>query len=102
MGKFSGSIAASGDDGGNVEVAGGFSNYARGGAFLLNSGFGQTTSSGIIDIATANSGTSGVSGDMDLSTGTSAMGNSGYINIETGLAKSGKGGIGGGLMATRL
>jgi hypothetical protein len=71
MGKFNE------DDGGNVEIAGGFSNYARGGSYLLNTGYGQQTSSGIVDIATANAGSSGVSGDMDLSTGTSSMGNTG-------------------------
>lgn len=74
------------DDGGNVEVSGGYARVARGGSFLVRTGFGETSSSGIIDIATANAGQKGVSGDIDLSTGTSSLGNTGYINIETGEA----------------
>ncbi|MEM1063682.1 MAG: hypothetical protein AAGJ97_15260, partial [Planctomycetota bacterium] len=68
------------DDGGNVEVAGGYARCGRGGSLIARTGYGEATSSGIVDIATANGGSSGVSGSIDFSTGTSSAGNSGYIN----------------------
>ena len=63
------------DDGGNIEIAGGYSRVARGGSYLVRTGYGEYSSSGIIDISTANAGSNGVSGDLDLSTGTSSLGN---------------------------
>lgn len=82
----------SADNGGNVEVAAGFAKNGRGGSIVARTGFGEATSSGIIDISTANGGESGVSGSIDFSTGTSSAGNSGYINIETGEATGGRAG----------
>ena len=43
-------------------------------------------------IATANSGSSGVSGDMALTTGESASGATGAFTVETGNATGGAGG----------
>lgn len=75
-----------------MEVAAGFARNGRGGSLVARTGFGEATSSGIIDISTANGGESGVSGSIDFSTGTSSAGNSGYVNIETGEATGGRAG----------
>lgn len=40
------------DDGGNVEIAGGFGRNGLGGSLILRTGYGYSTSSGLIDIAT--------------------------------------------------
>ena len=82
--------------GGNVTMAGGYAATARGGSALARTGYGEETSSGIIDISTANGGGRGVSGQIDFSTGTASAGNTGYMNIETGDAtatQSGKAGF---------
>jgi hypothetical protein len=44
------------DDGGNVEMAGGFAAAGIGGSIVMRSGFGASTSSGLFDLATANAG----------------------------------------------
>ncbi|KAL9182177.1 hypothetical protein ACHAXT_012829 [Thalassiosira profunda] len=49
-------------------------------------------SSGSIDIATANSGTQGVSGDLTLTTGDATKGAAGYFSIVTGDSVDGAGG----------
>ena len=77
-------------------MAGGYAATARGGSALARTGYGEETSSGIIDISTANGGGRGVSGQIDFSTGTASAGNTGYMNIETGDAtatQSGKAGF---------
>ena len=80
------------DWGGNIEMAGGRSAKSTGGAFILHTGIGTATSSGLISIVTANAGVSGVSGSLAFSSGTTTKGNSGMIMIGTGKANLGKGG----------
>ena len=80
------------DTGGNIEMAGGFGNGGVGGSFIVRTGYGFSTSSGLVDIATANAGSAGVSGEINLFTGTTSSGNSGLVRIETGWASGGRGG----------
>ena len=81
------------DHGGNVEIAGGYAKSGRGGSFWLRTGYGAATSSGLIDISTANAGKPGVvSGEISIYTGTSSLGNTGFIALTTGEATKGKGG----------
>jgi hypothetical protein len=80
------------DWGGNIELHGGRADASTGGSFLLHSGIGTATSSGLISIVTANAGVVGVSGSLAFSSGTTTKGNSGMIMIGTGIADGGKGG----------
>lgn len=48
-----------------------------GGSFTLSTGVGTATSSGSILLETENSGSSGVSGALSLTTGTSTAGSTG-------------------------
>ena len=63
-----------------------------GGQVTLTSGVGSTDDSGTVIIATADSGSAGVSGDMALRTGTSDAGNTGSFTLTTGAATGGAGG----------
>ena len=58
----------------------------------LFTGQGTKTSSGSIVIKTANAGTTGVSGALTFSSGTTSSGSSGELRIGTGTAVKGKGG----------
>ncbi len=73
-----------GDHGGNIEIAGGYAAGGDGGSVILNSGRSQRTDSGKISLVTVDSGSEGVSGDINMETGDSKYGDSGYINIQTG------------------
>ena len=63
-----------------------------GGFVRVSSGISTKSSSGDVYLRTANAGTSGVSGLMSYSTGTTSAGTSGMIKLETGTATGGKGG----------
>lgn len=84
------------DDGGSIEMVAGYARMGRGGSICARSGFGFAGSSGVIDISTTNSGACGVSGDMDLSTGTTGIedndvgGDTGSITLQTTYATKGK------------
>lgn len=92
----SGSGGDDADDGGSIEMVAGYARMGAGGSICARSGFGFAGSSGIIDVSTTNSGASGVSGDMDLSTGTTGLrdsdvgGDSGSITMKTTQANKGK------------
>ena len=60
-----------------------YSRVARSGSYLLRTEYGDYSSTGIVDISTASAREEGISGDVDLSTGTSSYGNTGYVNVET-------------------
>ena len=55
-------------------------------------GEGDSTSSGHLTLATANAGVAGVSGSVDLRSGTSLAGSSGAVDLSTGAATEGAGG----------
>ena len=80
------------DNGGRVNISGGEAFAAQGGDITLTSGFSTTTTSGNITIASASSGSSGVSGNMSLVTGSTSAGESGKIELETGEGVGGSGG----------
>ena len=50
---------------------------ALGGFIMISSGVGTETSSGSVSVSTSNAGSSGVSGDLSLNTGTASAGTSG-------------------------
>ena len=50
------------------------------------------TDSGSLTLATSNAGSSGVSGDVSMSSGTSSAGNSGSLSLSSGNAAGGTGG----------
>ena len=75
---------AANDLGGNVHVSGGVSEMGVGGDFQLTSGYGVAQTSGMIGVAIAHAGVSGVSGMIDVSTGSSTGGASGKIQVTTG------------------
>jgi hypothetical protein len=79
------------DIGGKIDMYGGQSDSATGGAINIGSGFGVKTSSGNIKVHTASSGPAGVSGKIDAFTG-SSVGTSGLIKIQTGQSTAGTGG----------
>ena len=58
----------------------------------LTSGYGSSSSSGKVLVATSNAGTQGDSGRLSLKTGSTSTGDSGTVLIETGIASYGKGG----------
>ena len=74
------------------QLTGGMARAGRGGDLSFSSGIGIATSSGEVQIATANAGEGGTSGSMTLTTGTSSVGSSGFIVVTTGDALSGSGG----------
>jgi hypothetical protein len=80
------------DDGGNIEMWGGHARGGEGGSIVLKTGYGFTTSSGRVSISTVNSGQAGVSGGINIFTGTTSLGNSGHFSVHTGQAHRGKGG----------
>jgi hypothetical protein len=59
---------------------------------LLETGYSLLSSSGSISLATANAGSTGVSGNVVLSTGTSSFGNLGCMLLETGQTTAGHAG----------
>ena len=63
-----------------------------GGMLVLHAGESTLTSSGKVSIATPNAGTTGVSGTIDIVSGTSSAGGSGSISLTTGKSTGGKGG----------
>ena len=67
-------------------------NSATGGSISIHSGYSNAQSSGSIFLRTLNAGTTGVSGELTFSTGTTSSGSSGSISIGTGSASGGKGG----------
>ena len=78
--------------GGNVEVRGGTAALGSGGAVLLSSGRSAQRSSGEVLVRTETSGNDGVSGEISVETGASAVGDSGGITLATGSAMTGAGG----------
>ena len=63
-----------------------------GGMLVLHAGESTLTSSGKVSIATPNAGSTGVSGTIDIVSGTSSAGGSGSISLTTGKSTGGKGG----------
>ena len=63
---------------------------ATGGNVRILSGYGSSTSSGVF-FSTSNSGTTGVSGKLNLASGTTSIGSSGMILLSTG-SSAGSGG----------
>jgi hypothetical protein len=80
------------NNGGDIEVTGGYSRSGYGGDMIYHSGFGMSTSSGSFDLATANAGVAGVSGSYSIVTGTTSHGNTGSIVAQSGDSRSGHGG----------
>ena len=64
-----------------------------GGEVVVMSGYGLVTTSGSVSIKSTNAGTSGVSGALSFSSGTTSSGNSGMLTIGSGAATVGKGGM---------
>ncbi len=80
---------ASGDgntSGGAVTIDGGNGSTASGGSITISLGFGTATSSGSIVVLTSNKGTAGVLGDLSLNTVPASIGNSGALDIGSGLS----------------
>ena len=65
---------------------------STGGSISIHSGYSNAQSSGSIFLRTLNAGTTGVSGELTFSIGTTSSGSSGSISIGTGSASGGKGG----------
>ena len=60
-------------------------------SITISSGVYTATSSGSVAVLTSNAGTSGVSGDLSLSTGSATVGDSGALDIGIGSSASGSG-----------
>merc|ERR1712134_118390 len=74
-------------DGGHIHLFAGKTDAdadSTGGSISIRSGFSTIRSSGTIIIRTLNAGTTGVSGELMFSTGTTSSGASGSISIDTG------------------
>ena len=85
----------SGDDntsGGGVTIKEGDGSMATGGFITISLGVGTTTSSESVAVSTSSTEPAGVLGDLSLSTGNATVGNSGTVDIGTGLSMSGLGG----------
>eukprot|EP00232_Nephroselmis_pyriformis_P028735 CAMPEP_0182854040 /NCGR_PEP_ID=MMETSP0034_2-20130328/1020_1 /TAXON_ID=156128 /ORGANISM="Nephroselmis pyriformis, Strain CCMP717" /LENGTH=3798 /DNA_ID=CAMNT_0024984833 /DNA_START=206 /DNA_END=11599 /DNA_ORIENTATION=+ len=79
--------------GGNVLLTGGFSQGGPGGAVLITSGSGNSSEpSGPVVIRSENSGGEGVSGALEMNTGSSCNGDSGDITLTSGSSFYGHGG----------
>ena len=72
--------------GGAFYISAGIGSSSSGGALSVSTGRGAATSSGNLTIQTFNAGTSGVSGSLSFSSGTTSDGTSGFIAIGTGAA----------------
>ena len=71
--------------GGALDLAGGVAEgLFTGGSVSISTGASVLTSSGNFLITSANAGSIGVSGDLDLRTGTATLGSSGEIALSTG------------------
>ena len=67
-----------------IKLVGGNSDLFKGGQVILKTGTGKGTSSGSLYFETPNSGNSGRSGNVSLTTGISKLGSSGHIELVTG------------------
>jgi len=89
-------IVGEGDSGkgGDVEVVSGMTTAQNreGGKVTVKSGYSLDMDSGPITVSSPNAGLEGVSGFINLYTGTTSEGSSGYIMLDTGAAVSGHGG----------
>jgi hypothetical protein len=65
---------------------------ALGGSITISSGVGMATSLGSVVVLTSNAGTAGVLDDLLLNTETASVGNSGALDIGSGLSASSSGG----------
>ena len=82
-------------DGGHIHLFAGKTDAdvdSTGGSISIRSGFSTIRSSGTIIIRTLNAGTTGVSGELMFSTGTTSSGASGSISIGTGTTSGGESG----------
>ncbi len=77
---------------GAVTIDGGNNSMALDGSITISLGIGTATSSGCIAVLTNNAGTAVVSGDLLLNTATASIGNSGTLDIWSGLSASSLGG----------
>ena len=59
---------------------------------MMESGTSASGSSGAIQIATSQSGTHGISGDVDIKTGNAYGAQSGRIKVQSGSSTNGAGG----------
>ena len=80
------------DKAGNVEIDAGHALNGTGGDVIIKTGASDATDSGNMHLLTPNSGTIGVSGDIDIKTGDSANFRSGSVNISTGTTHQGPAG----------
>ena len=81
--------------GGDVNINAGKSvadGGTTGGMIILHAGESTLTSSGKLSIGTPNAGTTGVSGTIDIGSGTSSAGVTGSISMTSGKSTGGKGG----------
>merc|ERR1711968_312651 len=82
-------------DGGHISLFAGKTfadDDSTGGSISIHSGFSSIRSSGTIIIRTLDAGTTGVSGELMFSTGTTSSGASGSISIGTGTTEGGESG----------
>ena len=76
----------------NLTLAGGSARAGLGGDVYVRTGQSIQSSSGSAFISTSNAGLAGVSGSLNLGTGTSSVGGSGSVLMSTGGASYGRGG----------
>jgi hypothetical protein len=72
--------------GGGVTIKEGDGSMASGGFITISLGVRTATSFLSVAVSTSSAGTAGVSGDLSMSTGNTAIGNSGTVDIGTGLS----------------
>ena len=72
----------------HIVAQGGTSGASTGGSVYLTSGFGVSSSSGALLLASANAGAGGVSGSVSLVSGDSTAGASGAVTIASGVAQT--------------
>jgi len=79
-------------DGGHVAINGGEAFFGVGGKVSLQSGVGKQTSSGMLELSTADAGYQGETGDALFSTGKAVEGDAGSVEISGGDSLHGSGG----------